>query len=146
MKKPLVISVLAAAIIVAGGVAWYFATSQTTKTQSSSNSSSSSSDASSDDVQVDEGQNEIVEVTMQNTSFSPKRITIKKGTTVKWINADAIRHNVVASNANNTGGLPTENPLFGKGGTYSFTFETVGTFDYRCTPHPGMTGVVEVTE
>lgn len=85
-------------------------------------------------------------VTIENSAFTPQNLKVKKGTTVKWTNEDAVRHNVVALNASDQSGLPAENALLGKGESYSFTFETIGTFEYKCTPHPFMTGKVEVVE
>lgn len=90
---------------------------------------------------------EVVVVNMKNSAYTPKAITVKKGTKVTWVNQDFIQHNVVATNANNSGGLPTQNTLFGNGGSYSFTFDTPGTFAYHCAPHASfMTGTVEVIE
>lgn len=85
-------------------------------------------------------------VTIKNSAFTPQNLKVKKGTTVKWVNEDAVRHNVVALNESAQGGLPAENALLGKGESYSFTFETVGTFEYKCSPHPFMTGKIEVVQ
>lgn len=87
-----------------------------------------------------------VTVTMKNSAFTPQKIQIKKGTTVRWVNEDDIRHNVVAADENDQRELPTQSELFGKGGKFEHTFDTIGTFDYKCTPHPFMTGSVEVVE
>lgn len=92
----------------------------------------------------DEPQSGEVTVRMQNTKFSPQSIRITKGTKVTWVNDDSVQHNIVATDAGNTGGLPTQNSLFGKGGSYSFTFDAAGSFKYHCTPHPFMTGTVIV--
>lgn len=85
-------------------------------------------------------------VTMKNTAFTPQKIKIKKGTTVKWVNEDTVRHNVIALNDNDQSGLPNTNPLLGNGESYTFTFELAGTFEYKCSPHPFMTGMVEVVD
>jgi plastocyanin len=77
-------------------------------------------------------------VVMQNISFSPRDITITQGTTVTWTNNDTITHNVIGSN-----GGPSSGSI-APGGTYSYTFNTVGTFPYACTFHPVMTGTVTV--
>lgn len=87
-----------------------------------------------------------VDVSMRDMSFSPANIKIKKGTKVTWTNNDTVGHNVVATTPSSSGGLPTSHPLFGKGETFSHTFNTVGTFPYTCTPHPFMKGTVEVVE
>lgn len=80
-----------------------------------------------------------VTVTMKNIQFAPKSVTVKKGQTVKWVNEDAVDHNVVA-----TSGGSFKSSNFGQGGTYSQTFKTAGTVEYVCTIHPGMGGTVIV--
>lgn len=82
-------------------------------------------------------------VTIKNYTFSPNPLKVKKGTSVTWTNTDIARHNIVADGGK-TGG--PDGPLFGKGETYSFTFNTVGKYAYHCEPHPYMHGEVEVTE
>lgn len=87
-----------------------------------------------------------VDIAIRDMSYSPSRIKIKKGTTVTWTNEDTVGHNVVAGTPSSSGGLPTSHPLIGKGEKFSHKFDTVGTFNYLCTPHPFMKGVVEVVE
>jgi plastocyanin len=62
--------------------------------------------------------------------FSPRSITISKGSTVKWRWVGSVRHNVVA----------TRGARFRSGtkssGTYSHTFRSRGTVRYVCTIHP----------
>ena len=83
-------------------------------------------------------------VTIAKYAFSPTPITIKKGTPITWTNTDIAKHNVVVDNGAPAGG--PDGPLFGKGETFSFTFNTVGTYKYHCSPHPYMHGEVIVTE
>jgi len=82
-------------------------------------------------------------VTYKNFKVAQPMIRIKKGTTVTWTNEDNAKHDVTPTNA-------TEefkaSELFGKGETHSVTFNTVGTFEYICSPHPYMKGTVEVVE
>ncbi len=75
-------------------------------------------------------------VTMSGFKFQPGVITISKGDTVIWKNMDSAGHDVSVSG--------TTSPIFGKGETFSFTFDTAGTFNYFCTVHPSMTGQVIV--
>lgn len=82
-------------------------------------------------------------VMIANYKFAPTPIKVKQGTTVTWTNSDTARHNIVADDGQPAGG--PSGPLFGKGETYKFTFNTVGTFKYHCEPHPYMHGSVEVT-
>ena len=83
-------------------------------------------------------------VSIQGYAFAPKNLTVKKGTKVTWTNQDVAKHNVAVDDGSPTGG--PDGPLFGKGETFSFTFETVGTYNYHCSPHPYMHGSVTVTE
>ncbi|GEM_PF-5981269 len=81
-------------------------------------------------------------VTIKNFAFSPVDLTVKKGTVVTWTNEDSARHNAHSSKEGGPNG-----PLLGQGEKYSFTANTVGTFDYVCDPHAGfMTGKLTVTE
>jgi len=75
-------------------------------------------------------------VTMSGFKFLPGVITINKGDTVIWKNNDSAGHDV--------SGDGFVSPIFGKGETFIFTFNTAGTFDYSCIVHPGMTGKVVV--
>jgi plastocyanin len=69
------------------------------------------------------------DVWMQNTAFNPSSKTVAVGTTITWTNKDAMNHNV-------TSGSFTSSPTMGQGATYSFTFNTAGTYNYQCTFHP----------
>lgn len=77
---------------------------------------------------------------IRNFSFSPSAITIKKGDSVVWTNMDSAPHTVTGTNGGPASGTLNLN------GTYKFTFNNTGTFNYRCTIHPNMTGVVTVIE
>jgi plastocyanin len=81
-------------------------------------------------------------VDMKNIQFSPKEQAVKVGEKITWVNQDDVEHNVVS-----TGGpAKFESDTFGKGGTYTFTPTKAGTIKYTCTLHPGMDGVLNVTE
>ncbi|HTK39241.1 MAG TPA: cupredoxin family copper-binding protein [Patescibacteria group bacterium] len=80
-------------------------------------------------------------VTISNFDYGPQTITVKKGTTVTWTNQDGVKHNVVGDTLSTLNG-----PLLAKGESYSYTFDTVGTFSYHCAPHPYMKGTVVVTD
>jgi plastocyanin len=81
--------------------------------------------------------------TSNSYDFSPKKITVKKGTTVKWTNQSTTKHDV--SPTPETSDFK-KSELMAKGETYEVTFNTVGTFSYICSPHPFMKGTVEVVE
>lgn len=81
-------------------------------------------------------------VTIQDFAFSPATITVKKGTTVTWTNQDATAHTVTENDGRDG---PKSGDL-GKGQSYSFTYNSTGTFKYHCSIHPDMLGTVTVTE
>ena len=85
---------------------------------------------------------------VSNLSFSPASLTITHGTTVTWMNGDAIAHTATSSSSSaeafNSGQL-------GGGGTFTHTFNTPGTFHYYCQNHGfdgnppgGMAGTITV--
>lgn len=79
-----------------------------------------------------------VQVSIKNFAYSPASITINKGDTVVWTNQDSAAHTVTGDNGGpNSGNLQT-------GATYSFKFDTAGTFAYHCAIHPMMKGTVVV--
>ena len=69
--------------------------------------------------------------------FAPGVITVQSGTVVTWSNKDQTLHNATAVNGSFAGNVEG-------GGQFSRQFSAVGTFEYRCTIHPSMTGSVVV--
>ncbi len=80
--------------------------------------------------------NEKVSISIENFTFNPTPLTIKKGSTVTWTNDDPAPHQIKSTTFNS-------NQLF-TGQTFSFTFDTVGTYDYSCAIHPSMLGKIVV--
>ncbi|MFZ3077633.1 MAG: cupredoxin family copper-binding protein [Candidatus Aenigmatarchaeota archaeon] len=117
MGKHFLFLLLIATVLVSGCVSYGGQTSQ----QPSANQSPSSN-----------------AVTIQNFAFSPATLTVKAGTTVTWTNQDSATHTVTSdSGAFDSGQLSN-------GGSFSQTFNTAGTFDYRCNNHPLMTAKIIV--
>ena len=77
--------------------------------------------------------------------FTHPNLTVAVGTTVVWTNDDRASHTVTLGNngVGDEGGFESGN--LNGGGTFSFTFDTTGTFAYTCTIHPSMNATVEVT-
>ena len=115
-------------------------TNPTTNSANMSNmSSSQSSGTSSSAASTPTATNTVA---IQNFAFSPDSITVKKGTTVTWTNKDSTQHDVTE----NDGKDGPKSKLLAQGESYSFTFNTAGSFAYICSIHPNMTGTVTVTE
>ena len=89
-----------------------------------------------------------VSVAIRNYAFSPRIVTVSKGTTVTWTNQDATPHQVIddpgGSGLNPGLGDIFESDPLGTGESYSFTFTSTGLFQYRCALHPAMQGQVIV--
>ncbi|MEW6701420.1 MAG: plastocyanin/azurin family copper-binding protein [Bacteroidota bacterium] len=84
------------------------------------------------------------EVWLQNISFNPSTITVNAGTTIKWINKDNVAHTVTSGTPGAPDGIFDSGNL-NNGGTFSYTFNTKGTFQYYCKLHQSsMKGTVVV--
>ena len=79
-----------------------------------------------------------VEVRIDNFSFGPAELKVPVGTTVTWTNHDDIPHTVVSTEK------VFKSKVLDTDDTFSFTFNTPGTFPYFCSIHPKMTGKVVV--
>ncbi|PVH27975.1 cupredoxin domain-containing protein [Pararhodobacter oceanensis] len=79
------------------------------------------------------------EVSIEGFAFSPASLSIAAGDTVTFTNNDAAPHTATAQSA----GLDTG--TLNSGDSESLTFNTPGTFAYRCRFHPAMRGTVTVT-
>lgn len=88
-------------------------------------------------------QGEEVTVKMEDNFFDPANITIEPGTTVTWVQSGNHPHTTTSYDDLWDSGFIAG----GSGGTFSFTFDEPGTYDYFCIPHEalGMVGSVTVT-
>ena len=91
---------------------------------------------------------DVVTVKMQGLQFVPQSVSIKKGTTVRWVNDDQDVHSSTAASWQQGTADPKawSSPLLNPGGTYERTFDAAGSFDYADLMHGYMTGNVTVTE
>ncbi len=78
-------------------------------------------------------------VDIKDFKFLPETLEVAAGTEVTWNNGDIILHSVVADD----GSFESKN--IGSGDTFSFTFETAGTFSYICGIHTSMKGEIVVS-
>jgi plastocyanin len=80
-------------------------------------------------------------VAIKNFAFSPRTITVKVGTRVKWTNRDTAIHRLASATSIKTSAKLTamfRSGSLSKGQSFSFTFKKKGTFFYLCIPHRSM--------
>lgn len=134
MKKSLIVSIIVAVIsiviIVAG------CTSSTNPTTTSTDNSVGATAA-----KTDRANSNAVSVNIDNFAYQPSELTVKKGTTVTWINSDSVIHTVTSTN-----GRFTSSGDLGKDASHQAQFNAAGTYDYYCIPHPFMKGKIIVEE
>src|SRR5215203_7160152 len=89
-------------------------------------------------------QGQEVTVRMEDNFFKPANITVEPGTTVTWVQSGNNPHTTTSYDGLWDSGMIEG----GSGGTFSFTFEEPGTYDYFCIPHEsmGMIGSVTVSD
>ena len=86
-------------------------------------------------------------VTIKDFVFSPETVTVKVGSSIQWVNDGESAHHVVSDdNVWDSGQLA--GPTAGK--SFTFKFNTAGTYKYHCANHPpsaypNFVGVVVVT-
>ena len=80
----------------------------------------------------------VVEVKVDNFSFSPQTITVAAGTTVIWTNRDDIPHTVVSDDK------VFKSKVLDTDEKFSYTFSKPGTYTYFCSIHPKMVAKVVV--
>jgi plastocyanin len=76
-------------------------------------------------------------VMIDNFTFQPAELTVKVGTTVTWKNRDDIPHTVVSAGKFRSKTLDTDD-------SFTFTFTAAGDYNYFCSLHPHMTGMIKV--
>lgn len=94
------------------------------------------------ELEADDGSSGVVVVELRGTSFSPSRVTISPGQTVRWVNTESVFHTVTPDGHNEWASAS----LNQQGQTFEHTFDEAGEFPYYCQPHQsvGMTGQVVV--
>jgi plastocyanin len=75
--------------------------------------------------------------------YIPSKITIKPGETVYWKNQDAAFHSVTSGFYDDPDGL-FDSELLDPEDIFSYKFTEEGIYDYYCTLHPWMKGIILV--
>lgn len=77
-------------------------------------------------------------ITLTAHGVAPAVVTVKKGDSVTWVNQDNASHGLVLTTPNppeQMQGFGMDEPL-AKGETYSFIFESAGTYTYQDPSNP----------
>lgn len=139
MGRPALIAIIVVAILVVGGaIAMTHKSNNNPAPASSTSTQNTSTNPSASNSNQPAAANA---VTIENMMFTPSQITVQKGGTVTWTNKDNTTHTVV-DDLSNVGG-PHSGDI-APGSTYSFTFDTAGSFQYHCSIHPSMRGTIVV--
>ncbi len=80
----------------------------------------------------------VTQLNIQNFAYQPANMQVRAGTTVTWTNQDNVPHSVTFKNGMKDSGLLSH------GQSFSYTFNTPGTYQYYCTVHPYMVATVTV--
>jgi plastocyanin len=79
-------------------------------------------------------------ITISNYSFHPGTLTVKKDSTVIWVNKDEDVHAIKSTD----GPEAFHSPALDTGNRFGFTFHHSGTYHYICSVHPYMHGKIVV--
>ena len=90
---------------------------------------------------------------MKLIAFRPESLDAKTGTTVTWTQQDAGAHTVSSGTVEQGGADVTTTPdgrfesgQLATGATFTFTFDSPGTYPYFCQIHPAtMRGEIRIT-
>jgi len=77
-------------------------------------------------------------VTIDGFEFHPPEVTVGKGDVVVWVNKDPVPHTATAK------GAALDSGSIAASGSFRFTATREGRFEYVCTLHPTMKGVLVV--
>ena len=81
-----------------------------------------------------------------DSCFSPNPVTVDLGTIVTWANTDNAAHTATSGTATDGPDAVWDSSLIMAGSSFSYTTDTVGSFDYFCMVHPWMAGTIIVED
>ena len=79
-------------------------------------------------------------ISIKNFNFNPTTVNIKVGESVTWNNEDSAPHSIISDS-----GTELASKTFSSGQSYTYTFNTAGTYEYHCGVHTSMKGKVVVS-
>jgi len=78
-------------------------------------------------------------VVIASFTYTPAKLSVPVGTTIRFRNDDTDAHTVTADNGSwDSGGMDPH-------AVFTYTFTKPGTYTYACALHPWMRGVIVVT-
>ena len=80
-------------------------------------------------------------IEIKDFAFNPQTITVKSGETVTWINRDDEPHTIVS-----VGKQFKKSTALDTDQEFTLTVGAPGTYDYFCSVHPKMTGMIVVAK
>ena len=87
----------------------------------------------------------VTHVFIHNYAYQPANIQVVWGTTVSWTNQDSAVHSAVLPHIIESETDIRESGPLSQGQSFRYTFMARGTFQYYCTEHTSMIGIVTVT-
>jgi amicyanin len=81
-------------------------------------------------------------IMISKNTFTPADMTVKAGSTVRWVNGDDHPHRIEFVNKV----FSSSTYLLSSGQSASQKFDRPGTYDYDCMIHPFMKGTITVVE
>lgn len=82
-------------------------------------------------------------ITIKNFAFTPKIMTVKTGSIVRWENKDPAPHRIIFIDKDGRDTSP-DSSVLSSTQSWSNRFDKPGTYPYYCKIHPEMTGTVIV--
>ncbi|MGH8300282.1 MAG: cupredoxin domain-containing protein [Steroidobacteraceae bacterium] len=84
------------------------------------------------------GASRVRTVVIEGLRFNPGRLVVSPGERIEWTNRDPFPHTVTASDGRfDSHAIPA-------GGSWTYVARKPGEYDYTCTFHPTMKGVIVV--
>jgi plastocyanin len=81
-------------------------------------------------------------ITIMKNVFSPATLTVKAGSTVRWVNGDDHPHRILFAN----NAFSRSPQLLAAGQSFSQLFDRPGVYNYDCMIYPFMKGTITVVE
>ncbi|WAC04962.1 MAG: cupredoxin domain-containing protein [Methanoregula sp.] len=82
-------------------------------------------------------------ITIKNFAFTPRTMTVKSGSIVRWENQDSAPHRIIFVDKDGRD-TTLDSTVLSSAQSWSNKFDKPGTYPYYCKIHPEMTGTVIV--